>query len=507
MTTAPPAFADLRLLQQRHDVLLGLSDSLIACHDVDQLVESLSKHLGDLTRSDFFAIHLPNQASSMMVLHVAEVNGPQRFTYDAGIPIDQGPAGLVLRTQQTLIVPDYDAETRWPDARILTTSLGVKCFTMFPLTTARCRLGVMTFASRHVNIFSDEEAAFLAHVARHVAIALENVLNIAELEHTQLQRSKERDRLRLILDLNNACLAHTDLAEMFNAFSGLLRSTLHHHYAALFIHDEKDNSFLLAARDTDLQFRATPIGTHFPIAQTPAGRAFTTGQIQIASEKDLVQWDAEANRLALSVGLRSFCGVRLALADRVLGAMSVGSTVPNAFDKTAVELLEQTADQLSIAVANALAFKQIEELRRRLTEEKLYLEDEVKTQYNFEEIVGKSAALSRVLKQVEVVADTDATVLITGETGTGKELIARAIHNRSPRRDHTFIKINCAAIPSALLESELFGHEKGAFTGAVARRGRAIRTGQRRHAFSRRGRRHAARHSDQAAARPSGARV
>ena len=231
-------------------------------------------------------------------------------------------------------------------------------------------------------------------------LRLDNVLNIAKLEHTQLQHSKERDRLRLILDLNNTCLAHTDLAEMFNAFSGLLRSTLHHHYAALFIHDEKDHSFLLAARDTDLQFRATPVGTHFPIAQNTGGPGVHHPQDSDRQREGSGPVGRRGESAGVSVGLRSFCGVRLALADRVLGAMSVGSTVPNAFDKTAVELLEQTADQLSIAVANALAFKQIEELRRRLAEEKLYLEDEVKTQYNFEEIVGKSAALSRVLKQV-----------------------------------------------------------------------------------------------------------
>jgi formate hydrogenlyase transcriptional activator len=132
--------------------------------------------------------------------------------------------------------------------------------------------------------------------------------------------------------------------------------------------------------------------------------------------------------------------------------------------------LGQVAQQVAIAVDNALAYRQIGELKDKLAEEKLYLEAEIRTEYIFEEIIGESAALKEVLKQLEVVAPTDSTVLIQGETGTGKELIARALHKLSGRRERTFVKLNCAAIPTGLLESELFGHEKGAFTGAIAQR-------------------------------------
>ena len=152
-----------------------------------------------------------------------------------------------------------------------------------------------------------------------------------------------------------------------------------------------------------------------------------------------------------------------------LGA-SVASRQENAFAQREAEMLVQIAGQVAMAVNNAMAFRQIAELRDRLDQEKQYLEEEINLEHRFDDIVGESTGLRNVLRQIETVAPTDATVLIQGETGTGKELLARAVHRLSPRSERTFIKLNCAAIPAGLLESELFGHEKGAFTGAIARK-------------------------------------
>src|SRR6202023_4247287 len=155
---------------------------------------------------------------------------------------------------------------------------------------------------------------------------------------------------------------------------------------------------------------------------------------------------------------------------RIHGVLNLARRKENAFSPDEVRFLMQVASQIAIAVENALAYTQIAELKDKLAQEKLYLEDEIRTEMNFEEIVGKSATLRQVLKQVETVGPTESTVLIYGETGTGKELIARALHNLSARHSNAFVKLNCAAIPTGLLESELFGHEKGAFTGAIAQR-------------------------------------
>jgi formate hydrogenlyase transcriptional activator len=177
--------------------------------------------------------------------------------------------------------------------------------------------------------------------------------------------------------------------------------------------------------------------------------------------------DAPAVQDLLDAGVKSYCSVPLLFCDRVLGALNLGRCRDEPFNAEEITLLTDVAKQIAIAVENAQAYQQISELTDQLAKEKLYLEEEIRTEHNFEEIVGESAALRRVLKEVETVAPTDSTALIRGETGTGKELIARAMHQLSPRRERTFVKLNCAAIPTGLLESELFGHEKGAFTGAI----------------------------------------
>ena len=168
--------------------------------------------------------------------------------------------------------------------------------------------------------------------------------------------------------------------------------------------------------------------------------------------------------------MRAFCSAPLLFHDRVLGALDIGRRREETFSPEEVELVGEIAKQIAIAVENAQAYHQITELKDRLAKENVYLLEEVRTDHNFEEIVGDSAALRRVLKEVETVAPTGSTVLVRGETGTGKELIARALHDLSPRQNRTFVKLNCAAIPTGLLESELFGHEKGAFTGAITQK-------------------------------------
>ena len=166
-------------------------------------------------------------------------------------------------------------------------------------------------------------------------------------------------------------------------------------------------------------------------------------------------------------GLRAYCAIPLVNRGRALGILSILRTTEAPFSQEDLDFLSRASGQIAIAIENACAYHEISQLKDKLAQEKLYLEEEIRSEMSFENIIGNSPALKHVLELVETVATSDSTVLLLGETGTGKELIARAIHDRSRRKDRTFVKLNCAAIPTGLLESELFGHEKGAFTGAI----------------------------------------
>src|SRR3984957_9107574 len=191
---------------------------------------------------------------------------------------------------------------------------------------------------------------------------------------------------------------------------------------------------------------------------------FRTGKPLIATREEL------AAEFEGAIGLNSLCVYPLIMRERVLGVFGLESSRENAFTEDDLTFLGQVANQIAIAVENALAYGHISELKDKLAQENVYLESEIRSELHFEDIVGNSELLRRVLREVETVAPADSTVLIYGETGTGKELIARAVHNLSSRKSNPFVKLNCAAIPTALIESELFGHEKGAFTGAIIQR-------------------------------------
>jgi transcriptional regulator with GAF, ATPase, and Fis domain len=203
---------------------------------------------------------------------------------------------------------------------------------------------------------------------------------------------------------------------------------------------------------------------------SPAGQAFLTREPVLVDRMQNSPFAPDTVSHLTSIGMQSGCWVPLIHRGDVIGTMMIASRLEAAFSQREADTLVEMADQVAMAVNNAVAFRQIQDLRDRLGQEKKYLEEEINLERRFDDVVGESMGLRRVLSEIETVAPTNATVLIQGETGTGKELLARAIHRLSPRSERTFIKINCAAIPAGLIESELFGHEKGAFTGAIARK-------------------------------------
>ena len=284
------------------------------------------------------------------------------------------------------------------------------------------------------------------------------------------QLTRERDRLRLLLEVTNAVVAHLDLRDLLHAISTLLGQLVPHDLSNIALYDPQGNGFRVVALDFPEHQDFVQESELVPIEDNPVGLSFTTGQPVLHRRIDLDKFPSEIMKRVVASGIKSGCSVPLISHQKTLGVLSLGSQRESAFTEADVELLGQIGKRVAMAVENALAYREISALKARLQEENVYLQEEIRQQHNFKEIIGGSPALKQVLRQVETVAATDSTVLILGETGTGKELIARAIHNLSARRERTLVKLNCAAIPTGLLESELFGHEKGAFTGAINQR-------------------------------------
>jgi formate hydrogenlyase transcriptional activator len=343
----------------------------------------------------------------------------------------------------------------------------VRSLAILPLTTAQRRLGSMGFGRFVPQGITDTELQFMERVASQVAVAVDNALNFETSQAYQTQLARERDRLRVLLDINNVLVTSRELPELFRGIVSTLKRVIHHDYTSLTLLDPATGLLKIHALDFPAHPNLFNQETTIPSDVSPSGRAISSGQVLLARGPELDGYTSEIIRTLRSEGIQTVCCVPLITHGKTFGSLNLASRRIDAFTPADVELLQQVAAQIAIAVENALAFKEIDALKDRLAVEKLYLEEEIRSEFNFEEIVGDSPALKRALAQVELAAPAGTTVLLLGETGTGKELFARAIHNLSPRRDRTFVKVNCAAIPSGLLESELFGHERGAFTGAI----------------------------------------
>ncbi len=451
--------------------LLQVAEAISIHHDLPSLFRDLAQRLPAVAPFDFIGLVLHDPANNVMKVHVLETAAAHRLTTRLDglqLPIEESSSGWVWTHQRPLIIPSLAEETRFTMGMAALREIGVQSVCLFPLTTAKLRLGAMGFGSLKPSAFRDADVEFLAQVARHIAVAVENALNYEQAQEAQRQLAKERDRLQLLLEVNNAVASHLELRDLFGSITAGIRRVLKADVISLTLLDQDLNQLKLYALDFPRRKGFIEEGTTCTLCGCPATEAITQREPVVLSRQNLEQSESTVSKRLVAEGVKSACCVPLLLRDRTLGALNIGSLQEEAFSPADAAILGEVAKQIALAVANSLAYQEIAALKDKLAKEKLYLEEEIRTDYNFEEIVGESRSLRRVLKQVETVAATDSTVLILGETGSGKELVARALHNLSDRRERTFVKLNCAAIPTGLLESELFGHEKGAFTGAIA---------------------------------------
>ena len=460
--------------ETRYRALLRVSGLLSSESDVQTALRSVSVLLSKIIGFDRIALLLVNEDGQSARMYALE---SERTDSDVLIgrefPLQDTSLALVFESQQSRYVPSLaDELARVPDLLQATRLTQPSSAYMFPISSARKRLGILIIVNSSGRECGAQDAELMNSVSMHFATALETALAVEEAESYKQNLARERDRLSLILEINNHIIAHLDINELFRAASKSIRGYFDNALTGFWLFEERSNQLELSTVDSGAGFglhenTTTTILTEEDIAKMRARVAAIFGPDEIAEFPRSI---AKAMR---DSSIASLVCVPLVGSKGPLGIISLGSREQDAFAQNDLDLLSQIANQISLAIENALAYRRVTFSCRRLEDEREYLVSELQTEYNFEDIVGKSAAIKSVLEQVAIVAPTDSTVLLIGESGTGKELIARAIHNLSVRRDRTFVRLNCAAVPSGLLESELFGHEKGAFTGALAqKRGR-----------------------------------
>src|SRR5712664_671467 len=451
----------------RYESLVDVSNAIGTHRDPQDLFGALVRELHRVVQFDYVGVSIRDEKSNTFHDHFVDAETKAVMARDPELAMEESDAWWVYQNQKPLVTSLEAHDAGFSKLQEILKKYGVRCLCTLPLTTAHSKVGTLAVASKAPDIYTAEEVHFLSVVAEQIALAFDNALHFDAAQASQQQLLKKNERVGLLLELTNHVVSNLEFRDLLRAVVASTRRVMGCDGVGIALPNSDNTHLRIYALDFPFKDASRQEESLVPMDEDVSGEVFRTGKLWCGSVQ-------EARRLGMKdtaqAEIGTVCNLPLVSRGRVLGTFGVVKYQDNAFNSDDMEFLTQIGNQVAIAVENALAFGQIRELKDKLAREKLYLEDEIRSEMNFAQIVGKSASLRRVLKQVETVAPTDSTVLIYGDTGTGKELIARAIHDLSPRRSKPFVKLNCAAIPTGLLESELFGHEKGAFTGAIAQR-------------------------------------
>jgi formate hydrogenlyase transcriptional activator len=442
---------------RRYEAIVRISEAIAACREPEQLATTLADEIGKFLNFDHLYLVVLKESSKeieYLLWGKSPIPSPD-------LPMEELPTWSAINSRDPQHTPDWNTEERFPRFKEYAKKIKLGSSIRVPLVTPHRRLGVFGIIRDLVNPFSDEEIDLLRLIGRVVAFALDDGLN--------LRRSQQQnERLKLLLNLTSRITSNLKFRELLREIAANIREVIHADAAGIAFYDA-------ASAKSRIYVVDFPNARGFvkeEILVTPGDafmRAWESSKPVTLAANDRRELGTEIYELVVAEGLNAHCLIPLVSRDRPVGVLILARRGEGFTDED-VDFLREASGQIAIAIENALAYHEISQLKDKLAQEKLYLEEEIRSEMNFENIIGNSPALKHVLELVETVAPSDSTVLLLGETGTGKELIARAIHDRSRRNERTFVKLNCAAIPTGLLESELFGHEKGAFTGAITQK-------------------------------------
>jgi formate hydrogenlyase transcriptional activator len=442
--------------RDRYRLLLEVADRVARTQSLPEALKELAPPVLALTGGELLNLSLYDPRRDCMLTHYWKKNR-ESGEFEA-LPVDEAASGWAWKHQEPIAIPDIEREQRFPGFVPALRNHGVRSYTALPLSTPSNRFGALGLGKKVAEVPDNEDIEFLSRVALMGALALEK-------EKADRAFEEQQSLVAISRELSSTL----ELEKLLPAILSSLRSIARYERTILCILDENGKSVRLYGDALEWE----PFVNHgsvISLEQSLSARAIETREVAFLAAGDLRDMNEPLARAMYEGGVRSVCSVPLVAGNRIWGSLNPNSMTENAFGPSEVEYLQQVANSIAAALQNAHAYREIAELKERLTQEKRYLEYEIRSANRSDDIIGNSPALKRVLDYSAIVADTDSTVLITGETGTGKERIARVIHSMSRRKDRNFIKVNCAAIPTGLLESELFGHEKGAFTGAISQK-------------------------------------
>jgi len=442
--------------RNRYRGLLEITDLVVRAKSLPDAFKELASPVLALTAGELLNVSLHDPHRDCMLTQYWKRNR-ESGEFDV-LPVDEAATGWVWKHQELVAIPDTEREQRFPGFVPVLLNHGVRSYIALPVSTPANRFGALGLGKGVPGSPNDDDVEFLSRVALMGALVLERDRAYSAFEEQQS-----------LVAISRELSFSLELEKLLPVILSSLRNIARYDRAVLDVLDD-DGKNLHLFGDAKEWEPFVNSDAKVPIEQALSERAIQTRSVALLTADDLREMKAPLAKAMCELGVRSVCSVPLIAGNRIWGALNPSSTKENAFGRSEVEYLQQVANQIASALQNAHSYREIAQLKDRLTQEKRYLESEIRSANQPDDIVGSSPALKRVLDYAAIVADTDSTVLITGETGTGKERIARVIHSMGRRKERNFIKINCAAIPTGLLESELFGHEKGAFTGAISQK-------------------------------------